>query len=279
MAYKYGDGSRSDELIRLMIPVMVLWAKYSWNEFHTYSDLQNAINAKSPRLGHQLGLIDDLFFQLSEKYERSIPTLNALIANAATGLPSNGFDYVDSNYSFLSKEDKEALAKGKNEEAHSYDYTWVLDVLGLELPTLLDSSMVKKTRERTRGYTGGESLAHKNLKKFIASHPEEIDISDWCQVDTEHILVSGDRLDVIVRTPTSTWAIEVKSNISDEQDILRGIFQCVKYKAVLEAEKVIEKNGCEIRTLLVLEGTMPEKLQSVAKFLNVDYIDNFSIPL
>lgn len=139
--------------------------------------------------------------------------------------------------------------------------------------------MVKKTRERTRGYTGGESLAHKNLKKFIASHPEEIDISDWCQVDTEHILVSGDRLDVIVRTPTSTWAIEVKSNISDEQDILRGIFQCVKYKAVLEAEKVIEKNGCEIRTLLVLEGTMPEKLQSVAKFLNVDYIDNFSIPL
>lgn len=279
MAYKFGDGSRSDELIKLMIPVMVLWSKYSWTEFHTYTDLMAAINAKSPRLGHQLGLIDDIFRELSTKYHRSIPTLNALIANSSTGLPSNGFDYVDSNYSFLSKEDKETLARGKNEEAHSYDYCWVLDKLGLKFPTTLSSTFIDNTRNGIKVRKGGESEAHNRLKKYIASRPETINIKHHIEAETEYGLVSGDRLDIMIKTTKETWAIEVKSKISDEHDILRGIYQCVKYQAVLDAEKIIEQNGTEIKTLLVLEGKMPLHLKNVADYLNVRYVDNFEIKL
>ncbi|MDE6535778.1 MAG: hypothetical protein K2K82_07215 [Muribaculaceae bacterium] len=75
-----------------------------------------AINEKSPRLGHQLGLIDDIFRELSIKYNQNIPTLNALIANSSTGLPSNGFNHVDSSYSELLKEDKETLARKKTKK-------------------------------------------------------------------------------------------------------------------------------------------------------------------
>ena len=36
-------------------------------------------------------------------------------------------------------------------------------------------------------------------------------------------------------SPKDWIAVEVKSRISNDADITRGIFQCVKYKVVLEA--------------------------------------------
>lgn len=277
MKYKYGNGSRSDELIKMMIPIMVLWAKYSWNEFHTYSDLQKAINAKSPRLGYQLGLIDDIFSELSQEYQRKIPTLNALIVNATTGLPSNGFDYVDSHYSMLSKEEKSIYAKGKNEEAHAYDYTWVLDVLGLEFPTYLKHSLIDNARNNASFHQGGEGKAHSELKEYVSSNPEIININGCINSFKEYNLVSGDRVDVMIQTQEAMWAIEVKSHISNEQDILRGIYQCVKYKAILEAEMIIHKNSASIKTLLILEDRMPDELRKVAEFLNVQFLDKFTV--
>ena len=278
MAYKYNDGSRSDELIKRMIPIMVLWAKYSWTDGHTYSDLAGAIGAKSPRLGHQLGLIDDIFRQLSDETGREIPTLNALISNANSGLPSNGFDYVDSNYSFLTKEDKETLAKGKNEEAHAYDYSWVLEKLGLTLPTSMPITKVKSLRKEIgrKGF-GGEGEYHKRIKEYISDNPEVLSIMSVIETSTEYTLLSGDRLDVFIKTETENWAVEVKSRISDDNDILRGIFQCVKYRSVMEAEKALYPNTSSIRVLLVVEKEMSGRMKDLADFLRIPYISNFKI--
>lgn len=278
MAYRYNDGSRSDELIKRMIPIMVLWAKYSWTEGHTYSQLAEAVEAKSPRLGHQLGLIDDIFRQLSDETGREIPTLNALISNANSGLPSNGFDYVDSNYSFLSKEDKETLAKGKNEEAHAYDYSWVLEKLGLTLPTNMPISKVNSLRTEMGKRLGGEGEYHKRMKEYISGNPEVLSISPVIEASSEYTLLSGDRLDVFIKTEKENWAVEVKSIISDDSDILRGIFQCVKYRSVMEAEKALYPNSSSIRVLLVVEREMSEQMKELADFLRIPYVSNFNIP-
>lgn len=278
MPYKYNDGSRSDDLIKRMIPVMILWAKYSWTEEHTYTQLMEAIDAKSPRLGHQLGLIDDIFCDLSQKYKTVIPTLNALISGSGKGIPSNGLDYVDSIYSKLSKEEKELFAKVKNQDAHNYDYTWVLDKLGLKLPTNIPANEIESIRAASRGCMSGESNYHKRLKEYISSNPEVISIYSVTNVSTEYNLLSGDRLDVFIKTENEIWGIEVKSRISDDNDIIRGIYQCVKYKAVMEAEKALNPDTSIIKILLVVERDISPKLKSLASFLNVQFISDFKIP-
>ena len=278
MAYKYNDGSRSDELIKKMIPVMVLWSMYSWTQQHTYGDLAKIVGSKTPRLGYQLGLIDDIFVDLNKKYNRNIPTLNALIVSANTGLPSDGLDYVETSYSSLSKEEKETYAKGKNQEAHDYDYSWVLNELDLTLPTLLPSSIIDSARKNISSHKGGEGEHHKRLKDFVYNNPECLDIKNVVKSEKEYSLISGDIIDIYFKSSNQIWAIEVKSHISDDADILRGIYQCVKYKAILEAEKAVKKYNSDIHTLLILEREIPQKYWEIAYFLNVSYIDNFHIP-
>ena len=71
--------------------------------------------------------------------------------------------------------------------------------------------------------------------------------------------------------------MEVKSRISDENDILRGIFQCVKYRSVMEAEKALYPNSSSIRVLLVVEKEMSGRMKELADFLRIPYISNFKI--
>lgn len=94
----------------------------------------------------------------------------------------------------------------------------------------------------------------------------------------EYTLLSGDRLDVYFQLKDGTQvAVEVKSDISDDADILRGIYQCVKYDAVLKAERCVhcvKGDHCPVKVILVLEREMPIEKISVASLLNVCYKDN-----
>lgn len=276
MAYQYGDKSLSDDLIKRMIPILVLWSKFSWTKFHTYSDLQRAIGANTPRLGWHLGRIDDIFKMLSVKHKRYIPTLNTLIASSTTGIPSDGLGKVDKGYEGLSKAGKKAYAIGKNAEAHDYDYNWVLNELGLEIPTLMEETFINEART-SKSCSAAEGERHRRLKEYIAQHPEAINVKVYSKAENEHKLLSGDQLDVFIITPDEIWAVEVKSIISDNCDILRGIFQCVKYRAVLEAERMIKKTGKAVKTLLVIEGKMPAELKMIAGHLDISIIEEFVI--
>ena len=94
----------------------------------------------------------------------------------------------------------------------------------------------------------------------------------------EYTLLSGDRLDVYFQLKDGTQvAVEVKSEISDDADILRGIYQCVKYDAVLKAERCVhcgKGDNYPVKVILVLEREMPMEKISVASLLNVCYKDN-----
>lgn len=273
MAYSYNDGSPMDFRIKKIIPVLIQWAKYSWEEKHTYDDLRIAIDAKTPRLGRELGYVEDILKNLST----DIPTLNALVCNSK-GVPSDGFDYVDSGYSSLSLKGKKIFARGQNALAHKYDYSWVLNELGLELPTMLSSAFIKSARKKAnKNFSGGEGKEHKRLKEYICANPDSIDIDNVLSASMEAPLLSGDKLDIRIETTSSLWAVEVKSIISDENDILRGIFQCVKYRAVLEAEKSVEPHKKVVAVLLVIEGEMPQRLAQIAGVLGVKYIDKFKV--
>lgn len=237
--YSYNDGSATDNKIKLIIPILIKWARESWDSPHYYADIAKSIGSNLQSVGAWLGLIWSHVIHPRFPYA---PSLNALVCNQITHLPSDGLDYVFPNYSKSSlKEQKEFVAKA-NLAAHEYDWNPVLRELGLKPLDVLPFKELCDYNNRLffgKGHSkhlkGGENLFHKRLKEYIQEHPDKIGIlEDITFSAIEHTVLSQDRIDVLIATKNTSYAIEVKSEISNDDDIIRGVFQAVKYKAVLE---------------------------------------------
>jgi hypothetical protein len=61
---------------------------------------------------------------------------------------------------------------------------------------------------------------------------------------------SSDCLDVSFRVRDKWVAAEVNSSLSNSADIVRGLFQCVKYRAVMAAAQAAEGRAREARAVL-----------------------------
>jgi len=68
-------------------------------------------------------------------------------------------------------------------------------------------------------------------------------------------------------------AVEVKSSLSSEDDIVRGIFQCVKYRAVLEAQQAADGIAQSARAILLLEAKLPSRFQALKNILGIELVD------
>lgn len=258
-----------------MIPVLVRWAQSTWDKPHYYSDLSKAVGHKTNQTGSAIGIIQDILDELKQSSGRDIPTLNSLVQSKSTGLPSDGFDYVIPNYSKLSPDSKRGEVRKLNFIAHEYDWDWVLKALKLKPALILSSEELSKIKNNCKG-TGGEGPEHKALKEYIAKHPESIDVGGVKFTKTEYELLSGDKLDVYFECGRRKhYAIEVKPKSSPEGDVLRGVFQCVKYNSVMDAMRVVDGKNYENYTILVLAGKIPENIKQIADDLGVKYIDNF----
>lgn len=264
--------SSQREWAKKMIPTLVRWAYGAWDKPHYYSELSASVGYKSNRIGGILGVLQDIINEMKERYGKEIPTLNGLVQLKETGLPNDGFDYVVPNYSKLSPASKRGEVKKLNDEAHRYDWSWILKELNLSL-----ASIDISTSSKQYGY-GGEGAEHKSLKEHIKQHPECIGIRGVSFREIEHPLLSGDRLDVYFECTNNThYAIEIKPSTSDEADIRRGIFQCVKYKAVMDAERVCTIRNYENMSILVMSGEMSSTNKQIATDLGVSFVDNYHI--
>ena len=67
-------------------------------------------------------------------------------------------------------------------------------------------------------------------------------------------------------------ACEIKSWLSDEADLLRGIFQCVKYTALLNALDTLEGRTPASECILIVQEELPRDLQRVANRLRVPHV-------
>src|SRR5690606_21131322 len=96
------------------------------------------------------------------------------------------------------------------------------------------NDIIKKAR---RVNHVGESIHHKKFKEFISKNPQILGIhSVSLKSEVEYIFPSADCIDVSFKNDYSWIGVEVKSHISDDIDITRGLFQCVKYKSLMEAQ-------------------------------------------
>ena len=118
---------------------------------------------------------------------------------------------------------------------------------------------------------GGEGEGHRRLREWVMTHPEAVD-EQYARrpTATEVMLKSGDRVDVVIylsdKLSDKTVAVEVKSRVSNEADLERGVYQCIKYKAIMDA---MDMNA---EAVLVTESGLPERLQSFAHDHHVTHV-------
>ena len=257
------------------IPILIRWAK-SGITTNTYGDLIKELGmTRFSGIGYVLGSIDDVLKALGNKIDQDIPTLNALVCGK-TGLPSYGFEYINEQYPSMSIADQKLYVDGVNKKTVDYqNWDTVLQLLGLK-PSTVTSAKDEASIRNGKSHGSGEGPKHKALKEFIFAHPESIGIRNVVKSDTEYILLSGDRLDVYFEQKDGTRiAVEVKSIVSPDDDILRGLYQCVKYKAILDAENKTHGTFGNTRSLLVIEGALSESNQQVKDSLGINVIEGF----
>lgn len=217
----------------------------------------------------------------------NIPPIQLLVVNKKTAVPGDsGMRWLikgDEQRAKLSLQARRALCDGTQQEIFKWAH-WreLLAALGVE-PLALGSLPLKELVSliETAVPYGAEGEDHLRLKEYVARNPSVIQLPlSVPPGKMEAIMLSGDRMDVFFELPEQWICAEVKGKQSGEADILRGIFQCVKYKAVLEAQRHYLKADKlpNVRVVLVLAGTLPDSLESVTKVLGIEVISDVIVP-
>ena len=155
---------------------------------------------------------------------------------------------------------------------HWNDVLRALDVdpASADLQALTDAA----TSSRGRGGEGPEHLA---LKEYVAKTPVLAGLpSGHAPGSIEWRLPSGDCVDVVFAGNGRVTAVEVKSHISGPEDVARGVYQCVKYRAVLEAQASVSNDPYDVAVLLVLGGELPHGTLELANAFGVSVLTSVS---
>lgn len=117
----------------------------------------------------------------------------------------------------------------------------------------------------------GEGPNHKELRLWVLNNPGAINPAyENFRAETEVVLDSADRVDVVFFGPNGTVALEVKSSDSNETDLRRGVFQCIKYRAVMEAMDI--RSEFTVAAILVTQEDLPGDLAALARLNGVRHI-------
>ncbi len=262
------------ERARAALPLLVRQAKAGASI--TYGSLAKELGIPNPRnLNYPLGSIGASLQHLGKEWQRDIPPIQVLVINKNTGLPGAGIGWFlhhpKADFARLSRQQKDELVKVAHFDIYAYRH-WDEVLRALELkPVFSNAEALVKTATRFKG--GGEGEAHRRLKTYVCAHPELIDFRHPCQATVERRLPSGDALDVSFESRRHWTAVEVKSAVSAEGDLERGLFQCVKYKAVMAAECAVQGKRKDVDALLVVEGKLSPDLLALANTLGIQFAE------
>ena len=238
-----------------------------------YEDLAHELNMPNPRnLNYVLGSIGQTLLNLAEHWNIEVPPIQCLVVNKNTRLPGEGIGWFitdHSHYKKLSNKQRRQLVDAELQKIYAFaKWPEVLSTLCLKSA---QSNFKDLTEKASQFKGGGESDEHKKLKRFVANNPTHFGIpASSAPGENEHSLPSGDSLGVFFVHRKEHVGIEVKSHISDSADIARGLYQCVKYQAVLEARQAANGEPQNVRTILVLGGELPSELLPLKNVLGIE---------
>lgn len=253
----------------------------------TYKQLAERLNRRNKNgiiwargLGYVLGRVTSLIDQFEAEWVEPVPFLTTIVVSSQgvdKGLPGVGIKGRWLGYEKLTRAEKEAKLMAEYERILNFGSRWNDVLTHLGLPALLPPESSHSVGADAGGWGGGESEEHKALKLFIKANPQLVGAdSDW-MASEEYALRSGDEIDVFFKSSRRWIGAEVKSSVSDglEQDYQRGLYQVIKYEAVLRAQAAIDSphDPPAVQVFLVLESELPAKYRDVAKSLGVAVLE------
>lgn len=277
--FQWVDGSTiSAERARRALPILVRQARAE--RPITYLDLSRELGMSHHRpvryaAGHVGYALQALARQPGWK-RRPPPPLQSLVVNKGTGLPGSGVnEFMGRAFrQAQTRRQREAALNGVYAQIYSYPH-WeeLLELLEIDpAPAALDDEVEEATRA---GGRGGEGPEHKALKDYVSATPALLSLPAGHKPGRKEFpLPSGDSVDVVFEGRGLKTAVEVKSHISSDGDVARGLFQCLKYRTVLEAQSAISATKFEVVVRLVLGKAFPPKLIALRNSLGITVIDN-----
>lgn len=249
---------------RYALPILLLLAKTG--QKLTYEDLDREIAQQNRRpvtpvlavYGRVLEIIGRSLNQLSLEWQEEIPPLTILIFNKNSGNPSAGVNDFLKRYlsksggERLTNNNRRAMIERATNAVHNYGrWDEVVSYFGITLPgTLSESDPIDLPSPPAM--LGGESDAHLALKEYVAAHPELFaKYGQFSVGQLEYRLLSGDQVDVLFQNEEMSLAVEVKTADAPPGELTRGLFQCVKYRAVLRAMSAVAGDLQNVQALMV----------------------------
>jgi hypothetical protein len=237
-ATEYLSGEKLyQERARAALPLLVRQATQSATVF--YSDLAAELGMPNERnLDYVLGYIGEAVESLSQDWKKEeVPPILCLVINKRNRMPGEGVGWFitkKEDFRKLPRKEQRRLVAIVLEKVFAY-HRWPSLLRAFELaPATIDYSRLA-AKAKSSGATresraasfggGGESPEHWKLKHFVAKHPEMVGLpASLSPGDTEEPVQSGDVLDVFFHHGQDQIAVEVKSALSSEADIVRGMF-------------------------------------------------------
>ncbi len=247
------------------------------DRFITYGTVAKAVGYPVPHtgnlfgknIGRTLGDMGHLFDNMTIDGER-VPMMQALVVSSLDKLPSDGLKEFNATYPLLTMEKKKDFVQAEYRKIFEFGDRWeeVLNQLGIN-QSKKGANGNRKPGGLYNPYGSEGSPEHRALRDYIAANPSVIGITIKAKGITEYPLKSGDSIDVVFEDDNSVFAVEVKSERSGNDDIERGLYQCIKYEEVLKAEIKVEKKGKIVICVLVLADRLPFKLKKVRNILGI----------
>lgn len=268
------------ERARKAFPILVRQAQAE--ETIYYSDLADELGMSNPRnLNHVLGAIGKAIQELGIRWKERIPPLQCLVVNKNTGLPGEGIGWFVSelkDFKHRTREQRKRIIRIELTNVFHYrNWDKVLDAFGLK-PLATDSVTTKLIAKARVGGGVGECEDHRRLKHYVANNPAAIGLSEFEKGETEYCFPSADRIDIVFRNHVRRVGVEVKGPSSSDDDLVRGLFQAVKYLALCEAERKVE--GCAENTEIILVSSrrFSGPLKRLKNLLGVTVVDGVVAP-
>ena len=105
-----------------------------------------------------------------------------------------------------------------------------------------------------------------------------IGLTGFAKGTIEYCFPSSDKIDVVF-TDRQRWVgVEVKGPSSNDADVVRGLFQTVKYIALREAELKSKCEKGQTNVMLVLSRKLPANLVELKNLLGVHVVDGIIMP-
>ena len=234
-----------------------------------YGELARKIGIHHRTLNHSLGSIGRALMDLERRWGRQVPPIQALVINKSSKRPGAGFAIFTPD----EKDFDQATWRRLRDEVWDFpDWGQVLDAFKLPRAPVVE---LPPADEISPHGGGGEGAEHKRLKKAVSVNPKWVGLPNSLSPgEVEASLYSGDSLDVLFFDSNRRIAVEVKGASAPVGEVIRGLFQCVKYKAVLDAEARVAGSRADCEAVLALGGSFPDELTLLRHTLGVKVFEN-----